>query len=102
MPAAESLTFKDIPTLRRPRFSKDEFMRRGKELYERLRPEIEEGNRGKIVAIDLETGSYEVAADTLHASERLLVRCPNAQTWFVRIGYDDLFRIGRGTALTRA
>jgi hypothetical protein len=102
MPAARSLTFNDIPTLRRPRFSKDEFMRRGKELYERLRPEIEEGNRGKIVAIDLDTGTFEVAADTLQASKRLLARCPDAQTWFVRIGYDDLFRIGRGTALNRA
>jgi hypothetical protein len=96
------MTLKDIPTFRRPRFSKAEFMKRGKELYERLRPEIEEGNRGKIVAIDLETGTYEVAADTLHASERLLARCPDAQTWFVRIGYDDLFRIGRSAALTCA
>ncbi len=87
---------------RRPRFSKDEFMRRGKELYERIRPQIEEGNRGKVVAIDLETGSFEVAADTLHASEQLLARRPDAQTWFVRIGYDDLFRIGPRIALNRA
>ena len=39
---------------------------------EDLRPKVEEGNRGKVVAIDLETGSFEVAADTLQASERLL------------------------------
>lgn len=31
--------------MRRPRFSKDEFMRRGTELYERIRPQVEEGNR---------------------------------------------------------
>lgn len=92
----------DTGARRRPRFSKDEFMRRGRELYERLRPQIEEGNRGKVVAIDLETGTFEVAADTLLASERLLARCPNAQTWFVRIGFDDLFRIGPRIALTRA
>jgi hypothetical protein len=79
---------------RRPRFTKDEFMRRGKDLYERIRKQVEAGNRGKIVAIDLVTGSFEVAADTLDASERLLARCPDAQTWFVRIGYEDLFRIG--------
>ncbi len=87
---------------RRPRFSKDEFMRRGKELYERIRPQVEEGNCGKVIAIDLETGIYEVAGDTLGASERLLARCPDAQTWFVRIGYDDLFRIGPRIALNRA
>ncbi len=69
-------------------------MRRGKELYERIRPQVEEGNRGKVVAIDLETGAFEVAADTLRASAWLLARCPDAQTWFVRIGSDDLFRIG--------
>ncbi len=87
---------------RHPKFDTTEFMRRGKELYERIRPQVETGNRGKVVAIDLETGSFEVAADTLHASERLLVRCPDAQTWFVRIGYEDLFRIGPRIALTGA
>ena len=75
-------------------------MRRGKELYERIRPQVEDGNLGKVLAIDLETGTFEVAADTLQASERLLARCPDAQTWFVRIGYEDLFRIGPRIALT--
>ena len=88
--------------MRRPRLSKEEFMQRGKELYDRIRPQVEGGNRGKIVAIDLETGTYEVAADTLRASERLLARCPEAQTWFVRIGYDGLFRIGPYRALAQA
>ena len=92
----------DTEMMRRPRFSKDEFMRRGTELYDRIRLQVEEGNRGKIVAIDLETGTFEVAADTLRASERLLARCPDAQTWFVRIGYDDLFRIGPHAALIPA
>ncbi len=98
----QKLTTKTTETRRRPKFSKDEFMRRGKELYEKIRSQVEEGNRGKVVAIDLETGSFEIAADTLLASERLLARCPGAQTWFVRIGYDDLFRIGPRIALTRA
>ena len=95
-------TSESAQIMRRPRFSKDEFMKRGSELYERIRPQVEEENRGKIVAIDLETGTFEVAADTLHASERLLARCPQAQTWFVRIGYDDLFRIGPRKVLARA
>ncbi len=90
------------PAQRRPRFSKDEFLRRGKELYERIRPQVEAENRGNVVAIDLETGSFEVAADTLKASERLLARCPGSQTWFVRIGYEDLFRIGPRIASTGA
>jgi hypothetical protein len=35
---------------------------RGDEIYEsQIRAQVEEGNHGKIVAIDLETGAFEVA-----------------------------------------
>jgi hypothetical protein len=43
-----------------PRYSRDEFSRRGHELYEHIRPQVEEGNRGKVVAIDIESGAYGV------------------------------------------
>lgn len=101
MPPTNRATSQE-PSTRRPKLGKEEFMRRGNELYERIRPQVEEGNRGKVVAIDLETGTFEVAADTLLASTRLLARCPDAQTWFVRIGYDELFRIGPRVALAAA
>jgi len=43
-----------------PRYSKEEFARRGDEIYEReLRTILEKGNEGKFVAIDIETGAYE-------------------------------------------
>jgi hypothetical protein len=39
-------------TIRQPRYSKEEFARRGDEIYEtQVRSQVEEGNRGKIVAI---------------------------------------------------
>jgi hypothetical protein len=42
-----------------PRYSKEEFARRGDEIYEsQVRQQVEEGNYGKIVAIDLETGDF--------------------------------------------
>lgn len=70
-----------------PRYSKEEFARRGDEIYEHeLRSIPEKGNEGKFVAIDIETGTYEVAADELAASDRLLARVPNAQIWLRRIG----------------
>ena len=48
-------------TVRGPHYSKEEFARRGDEIYEiQVRPQVEEGNRGKIVAIDIETGDFEV------------------------------------------
>jgi hypothetical protein len=64
-------------------------------MYEtRVRPQVEAGNKGKIVAIDVDTGQYEVAQDTLTASWRLLARIPDAQIWCVRIGYRAVHRYG--------
>jgi hypothetical protein len=57
-------------TVRQPRYSKEEFARRGHEFYEsQVRSQIEEGNQGKIVAIDIETGTFEVADDSLTAAK---------------------------------
>jgi hypothetical protein len=68
-------------------YSKEEFARRGDEIYEhKLRPILETKNKGKFVAIDIETGAYEVDSDELAASDRLLARVPNAQIWLRRIG----------------
>jgi hypothetical protein len=79
-----------------PRYSKEELARRGEEIYEaQIRSQIdEEGDRGKIVAIDIETGAFEVAKDSLTASDRLLEKYPDAQIRFVRIGHRAVHRIG--------
>jgi hypothetical protein len=82
-------------TVQQLRYSDEEFAQRGRELYDsQVRAQVEEGNQGKIVAIDIETGDFEVAKDSLTASDQLLVRCPNAQIWFVRIGHRAVHRIG--------
>jgi hypothetical protein len=82
-------------TVRQPRYSKEEFARRGQDIYERQIPaQVEAGNHGMIVAIDIETGAFEVAKDVLTASDRLLARYPNAQAWFVRIGAQAVHRFG--------
>jgi len=47
-------------TIPQPRYSKEEFARRGNEIYEsHVRTQVEEGNYGRIVAIDIETGAFE-------------------------------------------
>lgn len=77
------------------KYGKEEHARMGTELYEqKIRPLVEAGNHGKIVAIDVDTGEYEVADDTLTAGNRLHARLPDAQTWFVRIGYPAVYRMG--------
>jgi hypothetical protein len=81
--------------VRQPRYSKEEFAQRGDALYEsEVRPQVEEGNYGKIVAIDIETGAFEVADDLLAASKRLLAKVADPQTWFVRIGHPAVDNFG--------
>jgi len=84
-------------TVRMPRYSKEEFARRGNEIYERdIRPQVETDNKGKFVAIDIETGAWEMDADEMVARDRLFARVPDAQTWMVRVGYGYLRRFGAG------
>lgn len=78
-----------------PRYSKEEHAQRGTAMYDqRVRPQVEAGNRGKVVAIDVDTGDFELAEGTLVASQRLMARRPDAQIWCVRIGYPAVHRFG--------
>lgn len=82
----------NLPQLR---YSKEEFVTRGTEIYEsHIRSKVEEGNHGKIVAIDIETGDYELAKDTISASDKLIEKHPEAQIWCVRIGFKSVHRFG--------
>jgi hypothetical protein len=75
-------------SVRGPRYSKEEFVRRGQEIYERdIRPHLEPADEGKFVAIDIETGMYEIDPDDYTAGKRLYARNPDAQPFMVRVGY---------------
>jgi hypothetical protein len=81
--------------VRQPRYSKEEFAQRGDALYQsEVRSQVEAGNHGRIVAIDIETGAFEVADDLLAASKRLLAKVADPQTWFVRIGHPAVDHFG--------
>ena len=80
-------------TVRQPRYSKEEFARRGDRIYEtQVRSQVESGNHGKIVAIDIETGAFELAENPVTATERLYERYPDAQPWVIRIGHRAVYR----------
>jgi len=82
-------------TVRQPRYSKEEFAQRGNEIYEsKVRSQVEIGNHGKIVAINIETGTFEVGEDIATASDLLLTKIPDAQTWFIRIGHRAVYHFG--------
>lgn len=60
-----------------------------------IRKEVEkEGNIGKMVIIDVETGDYEVDKNGLHASNRLNERHPDTRQFGLRIGYNVAATLG--------
>jgi len=81
--------------IRQPRYSKEEFAQRGDQIYQNeIRQKVEAGNHGKIVAIDIETGDFEVAESPMLAVDQLYERKPDAQPWVIRIGHRAVFRFG--------
>jgi len=64
-----------------------EFARRGDAIYDsEIRSLLEPAHDGDFVAIDIETGRYEVDASEMVASDRLRERLPGAQVWMKRVG----------------
>ena len=81
--------------VRKRRYPKDVVARMGNEIYEdKIRPLVEDGNEGKIVAIDVESGDYEMNenGNEIDCVHRLLDKNPDAQIWLVRIGHDSVYR----------
>lgn len=70
-----------------PRYSMEEFALRGDEIYARdIHPNLTDHDEGKFVLIDIDTGAYEIDADEIAASDRLLARHPDAQVWMTLAG----------------
>lgn len=81
--------------VREPKYTPEEHARLGTEIYEKsIRPKVEDDNKGKIVAIDVDSGDFELGETTLEAAERLYARRPDAQIWSERIGYPAVYRFG--------
>ena len=89
--------------VRQPRYRPEEAARLGDVIYDKtIRPQVEADNKGKYVAIDIETGSWEMDVDENVASEHLLARVPDSQTYMTRVGYGYVRRFGAGRTRQRA
>lgn len=76
-------------------YSKEELAERGQQLYESgIRQQVEAENEGKIVAIDIETGAFEVDENIVPATNRLFEQNPDAQPWVIRIGHRAVYHFG--------
>jgi hypothetical protein len=71
----------------KPRYTLDELARLGDAAYDReVAPRASADDLGRFVAIDVESGAYEIDADEVVATDRLLQRRPGAQCWLRRVG----------------
>ena len=82
---------------RKPRYTPEEFQRRGTELYEsKIRKLVEAGNIGRVLCIDIESGDYAIADEGYEASIVLIDKNPDAQIWALRIGHVAVEKFGFG------
>ena len=80
------------------RHSLEETVRLGEAIYhDRIRSLVEADHKGKIIAIEVDGGEYEIAETALIASRKLRERVPDAETFSVRIGYPTLRTMGGRT-----
>ena len=77
------------------RYSKAEVVRRGDALVEsNVRPHLTAADADKFVAIDIETGEYELDKNEMMAVGRLRKRIPDPQIWLVHVTLGYLHRFG--------
>jgi len=79
-----------------------ELARRGQAYYDtHLREKLEPEHEGKFLALDVESGDYEMDSDEMAAIQRVRARHPNSLFYVLRIGYRAAHRIG-GRSLRRS
>lgn len=68
------------------RYDKQEFARRGDEIYEmQVRPHLKTDDEGKFAAVDIETGAYAIDEDELKACDKLSIACPMLKSGWSRL-----------------
>ncbi len=83
--------------MKRHSLTKEEVVRRGREIYEReIRAKVEPEHDGEFLVVDVTTGSYEVDESDVAASDRALQKNPDAVLYLMRVGRPAAYRIGRG------
>jgi hypothetical protein len=81
-----------MPTTKR---KPDELAALGQDIFDRqVRPALRPEDDGKFVAVDVESGDYEINEDDYAAVARLRSRKPAADIWLMRAGFPTTYRIG--------
>ena len=82
-----------------PRLTVDERVRLGREIYEQdIRHLVESDHVGKIVAIDVDSGSWALGSSGLDAVKRLRAKHPGAiEVYCEKVGYLAYLSFGAGS-----
>ena len=79
----------------------EDVAKRGEAIYqERIKPLVDPLHYGKFLAIDVETGDYEIGKRMILASRKLRERKPEAITYGVRVGFLSAYRWGGRNRIT--
>lgn len=74
----------------------EELARLGAAAFDRhVRPKLRPEDDGKFVAIDVDTGEYEMDADDYTAVTRLRARRPSADIWLACVGQPTAYKLRR-------
>jgi hypothetical protein len=77
------------------KYTGEEVQKRGEDLYDKLvKPNLRPEDDGKFVAVDVESGDYEIDRDDFKATDRLLKRREGAQIWLMRAGRLAAYHFG--------
>ena len=84
--------------VRGPRRSAEEGGLLGREIYERdIRAQVEADHDGEVVAIDLDSGEWVIAENSMAATDRLRAQRPDAiDVYCERVGYRTMHSFGGG------
>jgi hypothetical protein len=76
------------------KYPTSEIVRRGKEIYDRdIRAKVEPEHRGKLLAVDVDTGDYAIGDNSLSALNNLRLKRPDAVAFLIRVGHATAGRI---------
>jgi len=82
-------------TVTETQLSPDDVVSRGKALYENdIQAQVEEGNIGRLLMVDVTTGNWVMGENRIEMTRRLRARNPQAQDYGMRIGYAAAIVIG--------
>jgi hypothetical protein len=77
-------------------------VQRGQEIYEKdIRPKVESQHYGKFLAVETDSGEYEIDEQEINAIQRARARNPGGQLYLIRIGHSSAYNLGSGSLVAK-